>query len=125
MEDNNIELLNLILFFDGVIMHNMVHLNDGVSVMPAHIKTRVFDVIPHSAILGYLIYNYITCFIIIPIINLLKPQALGHWCVIYFTFSVSRRSSYKRCHARLLLLCSRLNVRVTQPLIVQTCNIFP
>jgi hypothetical protein len=50
--------------------------------MPAHIKTPLFDVIPHSTNLGYLIYNYITYFIIIRIINVIKPQALGHWCVI-------------------------------------------
>jgi len=55
--------------------------------MPAHIKTRVFGVIPHYANCGYLIYNYIAYFIIIiRIINLVKPQALGQWCVTYFTF---------------------------------------
>jgi len=89
--------------------------------MPAHIKILVFGVIPHSANCGYLIYNYITHFVIFRIINLVKPQALGHRCAICFTFSVSRRSSYKQCHVRLLLLCSRPTLRVTQPSLVQTC----
>jgi hypothetical protein len=70
-----------VLFLNGVIMQNMLQLNGGVSVMPAHIKTRVFDVIPHSANLGYPIYNYITYFIIIRIVNHVKPQAVAHWCV--------------------------------------------
>jgi len=60
--------------FNGVIMHSILQFNGGVSVMPAHIKTRVFGVIPHYANCGYLIHNYITYFIIIVrIINLVKP----------------------------------------------------
>jgi len=102
----------------------MLQLNGRVSFMPTHIKTRVFCVIPHSASLGYLIYNFVTCFIIIPIINLLKPQALGHWCVIYFTF-LSQDAVHTNGVTSDCYFCSRLTMRVTQPLIVQTRNMFP
>lgn len=77
---------------NGVIVQNMLQLNDDISVMPAHFKTRVFDVIPHSVNLGYLIHNYITYFIIIRFINPLNPQALAHLYAIYFTFPVPKRS---------------------------------
>jgi hypothetical protein len=67
-------------------MQNILQLNGGVSVMPVHFKTRVFDVIPHSVNLGYIIHNYITYFMIVSFINPVNLQALAHWCVIYFTF---------------------------------------
>jgi hypothetical protein len=113
----------MILFLNGSIMHNMLQLNGGVLAMPAHIKTRVSVVVPRSANLGYLICNDITYFAIIRIVNLVKPQALGHWYGIYFTFSFSRHS-YKGGHVRLLILCPRLTIRVTQSLIVQICIMF-